>query len=78
MIYRSLRSERATIEAALGFRGLQWGSTKSATRIYRELSGGIENRSAWPEAFEWLLDSAEKFKEVFAPRIRQASLFGPP
>jgi hypothetical protein len=77
VIYQSLRTERDAIEAELGFRDLEWGPGQSQTRIYRYREGGIENRSAWPEAFAWLLDSATKFKDVFEPRIRQIDLSGP-
>ncbi len=75
VIYESLYDEREAIEAELG--DLGWGTGQSDTRIYRYRRGGIENRSAWIEAFEWLLDSAEKFKEVFVPRVRQVDLSGP-
>jgi hypothetical protein len=35
----------------------------------------IEDRAAWPEAFVWLTDCAERFRDVFAPRIEAIQLF---
>jgi hypothetical protein len=53
-IYNRLGRDRAAIEAELGFFDLDWGKP-TPTRIYRRRRAVIEDRGAWPEAFDWLV-----------------------
>lgn len=34
----------------------------------------MDGRAKWPEAFEWMLSWAEKFKSVFAQRVKDIVL----
>lgn len=66
--FNRLQQDRAAIEAELGYTDLRWGKP-TPTRIYRSRHANINDQRAWPEAFDWLLSSAESFKRVFGPRI---------
>jgi Domain of unknown function (DUF4268) len=59
-IFRELYAERESIEAELGF-AVDWGTRgtgQSPTRIYRQRARGVGTRTDWPEAFDWILDTA--------------------
>jgi hypothetical protein len=45
---------------------------------YRDAAAVIDNRSSWPAAFDWLISCAERFKQVFGPRIGQMEVPGAP
>ena len=71
-VYRELYAEHESIEAELGF-AVDWGMRgpgHSPTRIYRQRAGGMRARSDWPEAHDWLLDTAARFQQVIVPRVR--------
>lgn len=75
-VYRELYAERESIEAELGF-AVDWGMRGpglSPTRIYRQRAGGMRARSDWPEAHDWLLDTAARFQKVIVPRVRRSVL----
>ncbi len=69
-----LRAQKADIEAELG--ALEWQElpNKRAGRIAQYKRGDIEERSTWPELFEWLRERTEAFYRVFSPRIRALDL----
>lgn len=73
VIFERLRGDRAIIEHELGFADLQWGEP-TGTRIYRYHRAAIDDPAAWPSAFAWLVGCAERFKEVFGPRIEQMDI----
>jgi hypothetical protein len=75
LIFGRLRDDRAAIESELGFSDLEWGAA-AGTRIYRYADAAIQNRDSWPEVFLWLISCAERFKQVFAPRIGQMEIAG--
>jgi hypothetical protein len=69
-VHRRLESEREAIERELGFHDLDWGSGQSDTRVYRCRSRDISDRSEWPAAQAWLVDTAASFAHVFGQRLR--------
>lgn len=77
LVYAGLRKDRAAIESELGFSDLQWGDP-TGTRIYRYAAAAIDDRSNWPAAYDWLISCAERFKQVFGPRIGQMGISGTP
>lgn len=73
-MFAQLESQRPAIEEELGLQGrLDWQPLpdKKACRIaiYKE-TGSLDDREQWPESFAWMLDWAEKFRSVFAQRIK--------
>jgi hypothetical protein len=78
IVYDQLYRGRASIESALALDNLEWTeplADQTVFRVYRYRSADIEDRAAWPEAFVWLTDCAERFRDVFAPRIEAIKLF---
>jgi hypothetical protein len=78
IVYDHLSRDRASIESALALDNLEWTeplADQTVFRVYRYRSADIEDRAAWPEAFVWLTDCAERFRDVFAPRIEAIQLF---
>ena len=78
LIFAHLETQRPTIEAELGLEGqLDWQPLpdRKACRIaiYKE-TGSLDDREQWPASYEWLLDWAEKFRTVFAQRIKDIVL----
>jgi hypothetical protein len=70
-VIAALTRDRPAIEAELGFFDLTWWTPKP-TRVYRSSTAVVANREEWPQAFRWLLTNAERFREVFGPRIERA------
>jgi hypothetical protein len=60
--------ERMTIEQELGFSNLVWGDP-TPTRIYRRSPMAVADHGVWPRAFEWLIDTADRFRAVFGSRL---------
>jgi Domain of unknown function (DUF4268) len=78
VIFERLEGERVAIEVELGLQGeLDWQPLpeKKSCRIalYKDI-GSLDDRAKWPEAFEWMLSWAEKFKSVFAQRVKDIVL----
>lgn len=78
LIFEQLEAERPVIEAELGLQEkLDWQPLpeKKSCRIalYKE-TGSLDDRERWPQSFEWMLDWAEKFKTVFAQRVKDIEL----
>lgn len=74
LIFQHLEAERPAIEAELGLEGkLEWQPLpdRNACRIaiYKEI-GSLDDREQWPTSFAWMLDWAEKFRAVFAQRLK--------
>jgi Domain of unknown function (DUF4268) len=81
LIFQQLETERPAIEGELGLEGkLKWQPLpdKKACRIafYKDIDS-LGERERWPESFEWMLDWAEKFKNVFTQRVNTIVLPGP-
>jgi hypothetical protein len=78
LVYEGLHRDRSAIESELGFSDLIWGKP-TGTRIYRyEDVPSINERRSWLAAIEWLISCAERFKQVFGPRIGQMEIPGAP
>ncbi|WP_456414697.1 DUF4268 domain-containing protein [Oceanithermus profundus] len=70
-LFDCLHRQKNVIEDELGLH-LDWQRLpgKKASRVKIARDGDYTNRSHWPEQHRWLLETAEAFKRVFAPRIR--------
>jgi hypothetical protein len=69
--FQALAEEKHQIENQLG--ELEWQElpTKQATRIVRYRHGvDVTDRETWPDVQGWLKAEAERFQDVFSPRIR--------
>lgn len=68
--FELLSMSRDDIEAELG--ELEWQSLpeKQAGRIVQYRQGDLDERTTWPEYFEWLRERAEAFHRVFSPRVK--------
>jgi hypothetical protein len=80
-VYRPLEEARDTIEAELGCPGqLEWMPLpdRQACRIalYKDIDD-LSDRDGWPDAFAWLLEWAEKFRQTFGDRVRSLQLPDP-
>jgi len=60
--------DREVIESELGFDDLTWGHP-TATRVYRRAPLAVGDPAFWPEAFDWLIGTAQRFTDVFGPRL---------
>jgi len=71
-IFLELQRDRTVIEGDLGAHAdwLELPEGK-ASRIVVRNRIPIADRERWPEAFEWFGRMAQKFREVFAPRVRR-------
>jgi hypothetical protein len=77
LIFEKLAVDRDAIDAELGFsEDVDWAPNpeRLACRIGIHRPANIADRDSWPELFEWLKDSAEKFKTVFAGRLKDMEL----
>lgn len=65
-LFATLLEHKESIETGVGQK-LEWMelSEKKASRVKLSRAGNFEDESKWEEYFEWLLRTAEKFKEVF-------------
>ncbi|HWF63614.1 MAG TPA: DUF4268 domain-containing protein [Rhizomicrobium sp.] len=66
-----LMSQKSAIESEIGHQ-LQWNPNPSNRDKIIALSRDIdlENRNAWPEYIEWLVDMTAKFRAAFMPRAK--------
>lgn len=73
--FRELQAQQDEIEEALGFE-LIWDEPEETTsgrmrsHIWVTHSAAVEDRSQWDEYIEWLIETGEKFHEVFPERLR--------
>lgn len=78
VIYEKLVGERAVIEAELLLETtLDWQplpGRKSIRIALHNHIGSLDNRERWPDAYAWMLEWAGKFKQVFAPRLKDMAL----
>lgn len=77
LIFQRLEAERETIDAELGVdEEVDWDPIpeKLACRIGIQRPANLGDRHGWPEMFEWLKTRAERFKDVFAARVRDMNL----
>lgn len=65
-LYYSYEQYKDDIENELGF-SLEWMElpNKKASRIKVSTEADVNKRSKWENYFEWLIEMAEKFQEVF-------------
>ena len=75
IVYEALFRDRVAIERELGFSDLEWGDP-TGTRIYRYAQAALQDGDSWPASHEWLISCAERFKQVFSPRIGQLEIPG--
>ena len=80
LIFQKLEAERETIETELGVpEEVDWNPNpeKLASRIGIHRPANLADRDSLPELYEWLKTGAERFKEVFAGRVREMELPDP-
>jgi len=65
-LYHHLFEHKDEIEAIIG-EPLEWNElpTKTSSRIVLIRKADVENREAWNEQFDWLMDRGLKFKKAF-------------
>jgi hypothetical protein len=73
--FELLKAEKAAIDKEFGA-PLRWEPlpTKKESQIQTHFDGKLLDRAAWPEAYKWMLDSLERFHEIFVPRIKRLKL----
>lgn len=76
LIFEHLAEERETIDDELGMADVEWDPIpeRTACRIGVHREANLGDRDSWPELFAWLKDNAEKFKTVFAARVKDMRL----
>ena len=76
LIFERLDQEREAIDAELGMPDVDWDPIpeKTACRIGVHRDANLADRDSWPELFAWLKEHAEKFKSVFAARVKDMQL----
>lgn len=76
LIFEDLAEEREAIDAELAMGDVEWDPIpeKMACRIGVHREANIADRDSWPELFAWLKDHAERFKAVFATRVKDMQL----
>lgn len=69
-LYHKLHSCKDAIESEIGV-NLEWNELpeKKASRIIAYINVDFENKDAWPEQFDWMMDMAIKMKKTFKKRI---------
>ena len=67
-----LEAQKSEIESEIGS-SLKWNPNPNAIDkvIVLERPADLNDRSKWPEYFEWLCEQVLKFKKAFEPRIKQ-------
>jgi hypothetical protein len=67
-----LEAQRTQIETEIGS-SLKWNPNPNAIDkvIVLDRSADLNDRSKWPEYFEWLSEQVSRFKKAFEPRIKQ-------
>src|SRR5215831_156233 len=70
-LYNRLYAQKDKIERELGEK-LEWMELpgKKASRIKLSYGGNFENQSEWESHFDWLIQTAEKFRRVFPKYIK--------
>jgi hypothetical protein len=78
LAFELLQEDKDAIEAKLG--ALEWMPLpgKGACRIVQRKEADIDDREAWPELLDWLLERAKAFHSVFSPLVTSLDLEGPP
>lgn len=70
-----LRESREEIEEAIG-QELVWDINPDAmdkiVGLYRDAN--VTDRTAWPQYLKWMVDTTIRFRQVFAPRVRELDL----
>jgi hypothetical protein len=70
-----LQQQKEAIESGIGY-PLQWNpnpeNQDKIIALTRDID--LENRDAWPEYIEWLVDMTQKFRSVFMPRVKALQL----
>jgi Domain of unknown function (DUF4268) len=77
LIFEKLAADRGAIDSELGFtEEVDWAPNpeKLACRIGIHRPANIADRDSWPELFAWLKNNAERFKTVFAGRVKDMEL----
>lgn len=76
LIYENLSQDRAIIDAELGIPEVEWDPLpeKLACRIGVHRDTNLADRDSWPELYAWLAETADKFKAVFAQRVKEMDL----
>ena len=76
IIFERLADEREAIDAQLAMGDVEWDPIpeKTACRIGVHRDANLADRGSWPELYAWLKDHAEKFKTVFASRVKEMQL----
>ncbi len=70
MAFQSLKDNQGDIEAALNM-PVRWidDSVRNIFRMQTEEEGYVDERGKWPDQHQWLLNTIQKYKEVFLPRV---------
>lgn len=70
-----LGPDRAQVEAEIG-EPLQWNPypEKRDKVIMLSRPADLEDRTRWPEYFDWLVERVARFKRTFGPRVKTLSL----
>lgn len=70
-VFDKLYAQKDSIENELGV-PIEWQrlDDKKASRIKATIPGNIESTDEWPNYFDWLIQTADEFKKVFAKRLR--------
>ena len=69
-LYKYLHRQRNEIEEELNMK-LIWTEKNSRCHIHITYPLSIKDESRWQEAIDWQLETAEKFKRVFDPKIKE-------
>ncbi len=71
-LYEQLAADAPAINEALGGLNLDWREMpeRTSSRIIAIHNCDPTDQKQWPEQFDWLIRSAERFKEVFQTRVR--------
>jgi hypothetical protein len=73
-----LEQDPITIEQEIGAK-LEWNpypeKRDKIIGLFREID--LENRAAWPEYCEWLIDKTIKFRKAFMPRVKNLRIIEP-
>jgi len=69
--FEVLENNRSEIETALN-RKLTWHNSENARscRLYTRKSADLNDRTHWPEYFEWLVTELNDFHQVFSPMVK--------
>jgi hypothetical protein len=67
-----LEAQKSEIESEIGS-PLKWNPNPNAIDkvIVLDRGADLNDRTKWPEYFEWLCERVAQFKRAFEPRIKQ-------